>query len=139
MINSGVLAASLRPKRVKTPDGYQAGSNGSWPSVAWLLIDGLRPLVFGGYLIAFLIGVAAAIAFSNPVNQQPLNAILIDTLRGRINRLTADQEQMAREINKLRAAATTPVLWPSQVPVEADTTSDWLRQPCCRWPPSYTQ
>jgi hypothetical protein len=152
MFNSGVLAASLRPTPLKIPTGYPADSDGGWFSDAWLLIDELRPLVLARYLITFFVGVAAtvawqsyvgtvrsAIAFTKPADQQPPNAILLDTLRGRISRLTADQEQMAREINKLRAAAPTAVLWPSQVPVEADTRSDWRQQPCCQWPPSNTQ
>jgi hypothetical protein len=168
---SGMLAASLRPTPVEAPAVRTDDPKSGGCFTGWLMVDELEPLVFAGYLIAFFVGVAATIAWQSCVgtagqatasaaslpDQQPPNAILLDTVRRSIDRLAAGQEKMTREINEMRAAqfvpygnaepsprlapapVPNPVQRPSQAPAEADTGSGWRRQPCCQWPASSTR
>ncbi len=130
---SGVLAPSLRPRPVEAPPVRPAGLSNDLFSNRRLFLDQLDPLAAARYLIAFLIGVAATVAWQSYVNpagqaiastansdRQP-NAILLDTVRRSVDRintgistgqeqisrsvdkLVAGQDQMTREINKLQS------------------------------------
>jgi hypothetical protein len=178
------LAASLRPTPVETPPANPSGLRNERFANAWRLLDKLAPLAFARYLIAFFIGVFATVAWQSwgdlaaatAPDYQQLNAILLDSVRQRIERiathvasleeqmtrgvdqlgagqeqLAASHEQMTRDIAKLQAAVSrntepSPRLAPGPAPgavhrplqavTEADTRSDWRRQPCCQWPAS---
>ena len=156
-IPSGFLAASLRPDPVVAPVSQKIRSM----ALGRQLFDKLDPVTFSRYLIAFFVGVAATLVWQsylgwsaqttsvgNPADQQ-VNAILLDTVKRSIEKLTASQEQMAREINKFQAAQFVFYRHPADArpgtaapaaganppaPAEADARSDWRRQPCCQWP-----
>lgn len=164
---SGVLAASLRPKPVEAPPVRPANLRNDLLSKGRLFLDQLDPLVAARYLIVFFIGVVATVAWQSYVNpagqaiasaatppDQQLNAILLDTVRRSIDRITtriasgeeqitrsvdqlaAGQEQMTREINKLRAvvlyknaepsprSASAPALNPALRPSQAPVEAD---------------
>jgi hypothetical protein len=117
---SRFLAASLRATPVEAPSAGPADL-GTWFSHGRLLLDKLDPLAFARYLIAFFIGVIAAVAWqsyvgptgpaaasaANPPDQQQLNAILLDSARRHIDRLAANiaaiEEQITRGVGQLGA------------------------------------
>src|SRR5262249_23179222 len=63
-IPCGFLAASLRPTPVEAPPAGVTDLD-RWFSHGRLLLDKLDPLAFARYLIAFFIGVAAAVAWQS--------------------------------------------------------------------------
>ncbi len=132
------LAASLRPTPVEAPPASPSRKNELFAN-ARRLLDKLAPLVFARYLIAFFIGVVATVAWQSwdgraaatPPDYQQLNAILLDSIKQRIDRiathlasleeqmthgadlleagqgqLAASYEQMTRDIAKLQAAVS---------------------------------
>jgi hypothetical protein len=148
------LAASLRPTPVETPPASRGHLKNELSARVWRLLDKLAPLVFARYLIAFFIGVIATVAWQSwggpaaatPSDQQQLNAILLDSMRQRIDRiathvasieqqmthgvdqlgagqeqLAASSEQITRDIAKLQAAVSrnsepSPRLAPGPAP-----------------------
>jgi hypothetical protein len=118
---SGVLAPSLRPKPVEAPPAPPPGLRNDLFSNGRLFLDQVDPLVAARYLIAFLIGVAATVAwqsYDNPAGQantltanssdRQLNAILLDTVRRSVDRvntgISTGQEQISRNVDKLVAS-----------------------------------
>ena len=119
-IPPGVLAASLRPEPVEAPLGGAADLRNDLFSYGRPLLDWLDPLAAARYLIAFLVGAAATVAWQsyiNPTGQaiasaatapdQQLNAILLDTMRRSIERIAAGiatgEEQITRSVGQLAA------------------------------------
>jgi hypothetical protein len=135
------LAASLRPTPVEAPPASPSDLKNRLLPNARRLLDKLAPLSFARYLIAFFIGVFATVAWQSwdgraaatPPDYQQLNAILLDSMRQRIDRivthvasleeqvtrgvdqlgagqeqLAASHEQMTRDIAKLQAAVSRP-------------------------------
>lgn len=109
-IPSQFLASSLRPTPVRTPP---AGPSDLANRLFWTgraLVDKLDPRVCAHYLIAFFIGIAAAIAWqacvgpaeqaaaASPADQQMLNAISLDTARRSIDRMATSIAALEDEI-----------------------------------------
>jgi hypothetical protein len=148
------LAPSLRPTPVDEPPANPSNLKNELFANARRLLDKLTPLAFARYLIAFFIGVAGTVAWQSwdgraaatAPNYQQLNAILLDSLRQRIDRiathvatleelmthgvdqlgagqeqLAASHQQMTLDIAKLQAAVSrnpepSPRLAPGPAP-----------------------
>jgi hypothetical protein len=133
------FAASLRPTQVEAPPPRPSLLKNKLIPNAWRLLDKMTPLVFARYLVTFFVGVFATVAWQSwsapaataPPGYQQLNAILLDSVRQRIDRiathvvsieelmtrsvdqlgagqeqLVASHEQMTRDIAKLQAAVS---------------------------------
>jgi hypothetical protein len=115
---SGVLAASLRPEPVEAPPVSPSDQRNDLFSNGRLFLDQLAPFVVARYMIGFIIGVVATIAWQSNVNRtglaimsagappdQHLNAILLDTVRRSIDQIGTDiatgEKQMTRSIDQL--------------------------------------
>jgi hypothetical protein len=109
------LAASLRPTPVEAPPESPSDLKNELFADAQRLLDKLTPLAFARYLIAFFIGVVATVAWQSwdgraaaipPGHQQP-NAILLDSIKQRIDRIVTHvaslQEQLTRGVDLLEA------------------------------------
>jgi hypothetical protein len=109
------LAASLRPTPIEAPAASPSGLKNELFASAWRLLDKLAPLAFARYLIAFFIGVVATVAWQSwdsraaatAPDYQQLNAILLDSVRQRIDRVATHvaslEEQMTRGVDQLGA------------------------------------
>ncbi len=118
---SGFLAPSLRPTPVEVPPACETDPKEEWLSNWRLASDNFHPLAFARYLIAFFIGVAAAVVWQSyvdpagqaiasaatPPDQQQFNAILLDSMRRSIDRIATDigtlQEEITRGVDQLGA------------------------------------
>jgi hypothetical protein len=148
------LAASLRPTPVEAPPASPSDLKNELFANARRLLNKLAPLAFARYLIAFFVGVVVTVAWQSwggpaaatAPDYQQLNAILLDSVRQRIDRvatrvanieelmtrgvdqlgagqeqLAASHEQMTRDIAKLQAAVSrntepSPRLAPGPAP-----------------------
>lgn len=112
------LAASLRPTPVEMPP---ADPEDQWFSNTRQLLNKLHSFDFARYLMAFFIGIGAAMVWQScigpaeraittaaaPPDQQQLNAILLDTMRQSIDRMAANvaavEEHIKRGVDALGA------------------------------------